>query len=106
MSRRVMPERVDPGDAGRHLVDEALHPQAGQAQVVGATAVARPSTRAVAPRSAVGARRRPPTACQDLVAQADELGPLLGERRQDLVELGHGGVRVVDVVEAGHRARF
>ena len=37
-----------------------------------------------------------------LVAQPDELVALLGQRRQDAVEVRQGGVRVVDVVEAGH----
>ena len=43
---------------------------------------------------------------QDLVAQADQLGALLGEHADDPVELRHGGVGGVEVVEAGHRPRF
>ena len=35
MSRRVSPHSLDPGDAGGHLVDQALHSEARQAQVVG-----------------------------------------------------------------------
>ena len=77
MSRRVMPELVDPGDAGRHLVDQALHPEPGQPQVVGTDGSSRRRRRALGDgrRRAVAAAGRG----QDLVAQADELGPLLGE---------------------------
>ena len=97
--------RLDPGDARGHLVDQALHPQAGQAQLVGGD------------RGLGGAGRlrrlaaRLVAACagpsgEHLVAQADQLRALRGQRRQDLIELRHGGVRVVDIVEAGHGRQF
>ena len=100
-------QRVDPRDAGRHLVDQALHPQPGQPQVVDRRRVGRE----LRPVRSLGDRRggtvaRPAPGGQDLVAQPDELGALLGEQAQDPVELGDGGVGGVDVVEAGHRWRF
>ncbi len=89
MSRNVMPERVDAGDRGRHLVDDALHPQTDQLRLVGI------EVRTTADRR--GVRRQRP------VTQPDQLGPLVGECREQRPDLLEGGIRAVDVEERGHR---
>ena len=85
-------ETVDPGDAGRHLVDQPLHPEPGETQVVDDRLIA-------------GSRRlsRAGGFRKDGVAEPDELGALLDEHGEDPVELGDGGIGGVDVVEPGHR---
>ena len=76
------------GHAGLHLVDQALHPEAQQADLLG------------------GARRR----ClvvgrgggDHAVAERDQLLPLVAQRDEDSLDLGHGGVGLIDRVVARH----
>ena len=63
-------ERVDAGDRGRHLVDDALHPQADPAGVSSSIVRGRPA----AGRRGVRGERP--------VAQPDQLGALVGQRRE------------------------
>ena len=78
---------IDPGDTGRHLIDQALHPESGEAEVVcdrGRSALA-----AAAPG-------------EHLIAQTHELGTLVGQQPHDPVDLRDCGVGGIKVVELGH----
>jgi hypothetical protein len=93
---------IDPRDAGGHLVDESLHPQPGQAEVVDERRV--PGSGRSFRDGGRGPVAAAGTTGEDLVAEAHEFGPLLDEHGEDPVELGDGGVGGVEVVEAGHPA--
>ena len=103
MSRSVMPRasiRATP--AAIWSIRPCIRSRVSRrSSAIGASAgrsVARPGRRgAVAATAAAG---------QDLVAQADQLGALLGSDVRIAVELRDRGIGGVDVVEAGHRPRF
>ena len=93
MSRSVMPQLVDPGDAGLHLVDHALHPEPEDAELrrrrmpsaLAAPAGVRPRDLASpAPRSASSASLGRATC----VAQPDQLRALVAQRLEDRPDLG------------------
>jgi hypothetical protein len=95
----------EPGHAGLHLVDEALHPEAHQAtgggglRVAGIGIVVRCRGRSLA-RNALAVVA--PRSGQDGVTEADQLGPLVTQVEQDPFDVRKGVVRLVDAVEAGH----
>ena len=105
----MIAELVDPGDAGLHLVDHALHPEAQPTQLGVGPAVGVGGLRGLrrlpgAPRSPSAAASTRRLALEDLVAKPDQLGPLVAQRAEDLAHLGQLLVGFVDVVEASHRA--
>ena len=114
MSRKV--RRIDPGDPRCHLVDQALHPELGQPQVIDRRRIGRTldgELRAAGPLGPLGHRGRgtvavagPDPGREHFVAQPDKLRALLGQQTHDLVKLADGGIGGIEVVEPGHRTRF
>ena len=109
ISRSVTSRSTSRVDAGLHLVDEALHPEAHQAPCgcglrVAGIGIVVPTSRVGTPGRASSAARRSsaPRGGQDGVTETDELGPLVAQVEQDPLDVRKGLVRLVDAVEAGH----
>jgi hypothetical protein len=80
------PQPVQPQDRRLHLVDDALHAEPDPAQLGVLGGVLAPAARCA--RSAtVRGRLDSLLSLEDLVAQPDELGPLIAQRAQDLAQL-------------------
>ena len=95
---------VDPGDAGLHLVDHALHPEAEPPALRSALAGSSGGIVGGALGRGVAGCRLEGCPAGELVAQGDQLGPLVAERLEDRPELRDRLVGFIEVEEPGHPA--